>query len=53
METKVSLPRIPLRMHLENSLTVIVPTACLHNFAINDGDFIEKESLKLQWNLSL
>ena len=40
-------------MHLENSPTVIVPTACLHNFAINDGDFIEEESLKLQWNLSL
>ena len=35
--------RIPLRMHLENSLTVIVSTACLHNFAINDGDFIEEE----------
>ena len=35
--------RIPLRMLLENSLTVIVSTACLHNFAINNGDFIEEE----------
>ena len=35
--------RIPLRMHLENSLTVIVLTACLHNFAINNGDFIKEE----------
>ena len=35
--------RIPLCMHLENSLTVIVSTACLHNFAINNGDFIEEE----------
>ena len=35
--------RIPLRMHLENSLTVIVSTACLHNFAIDNGDFIEEE----------
>ena len=35
--------RIPLRMHLENSLTVIVSTACLHNFAINNKDFIEEE----------
>ena len=43
--------RIPFRMHLENSLTFIVSTACLHNFAINNGDFIEEEP-KLQWNLS-
>ena len=34
---------IPLRMHLENSLTVIVSTTCLHNFAISNGDFIEEE----------
>ena len=30
-------------MHLKNSLTVIMSTACLHNFAINNGDFIEEE----------
>ena len=34
---------IPLTMHLENFLTVIVSTACLHNFAISNGDFIEEE----------
>ena len=34
---------IPLRMHLENSLAVIVSTLCLHNFAINNGDIIEEE----------
>ena len=34
---------IPLCMHLENSLAVIVSTTCLHNFAINNGDFIEEE----------
>ena len=36
--------RIPLRMHFENSLTVIVSTACLQ--------ILLKKSLKLQWNLS-
>ena len=35
--------RIPLRMRLQKSLTVIVATACLHNFAINNGDFLEEE----------
>ena len=35
--------RIPLRMRLNKSLTVIIATACLHNFAMNNGDFLEEE----------
>ena len=35
--------RIPLRMRLQKSLVVIVATACLHNFAIHNGDFLEEE----------
>ena len=35
--------RILLPMHLENSLAVIVSTAYLYDFAINNGDFIEDE----------
>ena len=35
--------RIQLRMHLQKSLVVIVATACLHNFAIHNGDFLEEE----------
>lgn len=30
--------RIPLRTKLENTLIIIVATACLHNFAIHRGD---------------
>ena len=43
METKVSLPTHSSSYALGNSLTVIVSTACLHNFAINNGDFIGEE----------
>ena len=42
IETKVLLPTHS-SLYLENSLTVIMSTACLHNFAINNGDFIEEE----------
>ena len=30
-------------MHLNKSLTVIVATACLHNFAMNNGQFFKEE----------
>ena len=33
--------RIPLRMRLQKSLVVIIATACLHNFAVSNGDFYE------------
>ena len=31
---------IPLRTHLNKTLTIIVATACLHNFALSNGDFL-------------
>jgi len=34
--------RTPLRLKLQITLTVIVATACLHNFALNNGDFLEE-----------
>ena len=34
---------IPLRTHLNKTLTIIVATACLHNFALSNGDFFDVE----------
>ena len=35
--------RIPLRMRLQKSLVVIIATACVQNFAIQNGDFLAEE----------
>ena len=44
--------RIPLRTRLENTLVIIVATACLHNFATRRGEFLEDENNAQESNAS-